>query len=108
MPAIRSSLAMSTSWRTAAMMSAEVLLRCPRRRFGKRISLWAPPAQWTTRTISEARIVDIGDDLVDQRAHDALLQPRIGGRRRPDRLEVRGEETERRGVDGGRHRRAAS
>ena len=27
------------------------------------------------------RIVDIGDDLVDQRAHDALLEPRIGRRR---------------------------
>jgi len=24
------------------------------------------------------RIVDIGHDLVDQRAHDALLKPRIG------------------------------
>ena len=39
MPAIRSSLAISTSWRTAAMISADVLLRCPRRRLGNRISL---------------------------------------------------------------------
>ncbi|MFK4654303.1 hypothetical protein ABIF97_004237 [Bradyrhizobium japonicum] len=31
--------------RTAWMMSAEVLLRCPRRRFGKRNSLWTPPTQ---------------------------------------------------------------
>jgi len=38
-PAIRSSLAISTSSRTAAMMSAGVLLRCPRRRLGKRSSL---------------------------------------------------------------------
>src|SRR5258706_7440851 len=36
------------------MISAEMLLRCPRRRFGKRNSLWAPPTQWTMRTISEA------------------------------------------------------
>src|SRR6266571_3980481 len=35
MPAIRSSLAMRTSWRTAASMSAEMLLRCPRRRLGR-------------------------------------------------------------------------
>ena len=34
MPAIRSSLAIRTSCCTAAMMSAEVLLRCPLRRFG--------------------------------------------------------------------------
>ncbi|MEK4031633.1 IS3 family transposase [Methylocystis sp. IM3] len=38
-PAIRSSLAISASSRTAAMMSAGVLLRCPRRRLGKRSSL---------------------------------------------------------------------
>src|SRR6266571_3063038 len=36
------------------MISVEVLLRCPRRRLGKRNSLWAPPTQWTMRTISEA------------------------------------------------------
>jgi hypothetical protein len=39
MPAMRSSLAISTSWRTAAITSAEVLVRWPRRRLGKRISL---------------------------------------------------------------------
>ena len=38
-PAIRSSLAISASSRTAAMMSAGVLLCCPRRRLGNRISL---------------------------------------------------------------------
>src|SRR6202049_3921735 len=38
------------------MISAEMLLRCPRRRFGKRSSLWAPPTQWTMRTISEAAL----------------------------------------------------
>src|SRR5262245_28683701 len=32
MPAMRSSLAISASWRTAAITSAEVLVRCPRRR----------------------------------------------------------------------------
>lgn len=52
-PAIKSSLAISTSSRTAATMSVDVLLRCPRRRFGRRISLWAPPAQCTIRTISD-------------------------------------------------------
>ena len=39
MPAMTSSLAISTSCRTAAITSAEVLLRCPRLRLGKRISL---------------------------------------------------------------------
>ena len=38
-PAIRASLAINASWLTAAMMSADVLLRCPRRRLGNRISL---------------------------------------------------------------------
>jgi len=38
-PAIRSSLAISANWATATMMSADVLLRCPRRRLGNRISL---------------------------------------------------------------------
>jgi hypothetical protein len=32
-------------WRTAAITSAEVLLRWPRRRPGRRISLWIPPTQ---------------------------------------------------------------
>ena len=53
-PAIKSSLAISTSSRTAATMLVDVLLRCPRRRFARRISLWAPPAQCTIRTISDA------------------------------------------------------
>jgi hypothetical protein len=44
---------------------------------GKRISLWAPPAQWTIRTISEA-VVDIRDDLLDHGAHDALLEAGVG------------------------------
>jgi hypothetical protein len=46
MPTMRSSLAMRTSSRTAAMISGEVLLRWPRRRRGKRISVWMPPASW--------------------------------------------------------------
>src|ERR1700730_9280005 len=54
MPAIRSSLAMTTSWRTAASMSAEMLLRCPRRRLGRRSSVSSPPIQWVRRTISDA------------------------------------------------------
>ena len=51
---MRSSLAISTNWRTAAITSAEVLVRCPRRRLGRRISVWTPPTQWTSRTISAA------------------------------------------------------
>ncbi|MER8944214.1 hypothetical protein NKH82_33050 [Mesorhizobium sp. M0915] len=35
-------------------MSAEVLLRCPRRLLGRRSSVWTPPIQWIRRTISEA------------------------------------------------------
>jgi hypothetical protein len=51
---MRSSLAMSTSCRTASTMSGEVELRCPRRRRGRRSSVWAPPIQWIRSTISAA------------------------------------------------------
>jgi len=34
-------------------------------------------------------VVDIGHHLMDDGAHDALLQPRIGRRCGPDGLEVR-------------------
>ena len=47
-----SSRAISASVRTASTMSADVLLRCPRRRRGSRCSVWAPPTQWMVRTIS--------------------------------------------------------
>ena len=103
-PAIRSSLAINANSRTASMMSAGVLLRCPRRRFGKRISLWMPPDQCTTDHDLRSRVVDIGHDFVDQGAHDALLQSRVGRRRRPDRLQIGAEEGERGRVD--RRRRA--
>lgn len=36
-------------------------------------------------------IVEIGQGLVDQRAHDPLLEPGIGGGRRPHGLEIVGE-----------------
>src|SRR4029077_19914267 len=36
-------------------------------------------------------VIDIGDDLVDDGAHDALLEPGVGRRRRPDRLQIGGE-----------------
>ena len=62
----------STSLRTAAITPAEVLVRCPRRRVGRRISVWTPPTQWMSRTIS-----DIGNHLMDHGADDALLQPCI-------------------------------
>ena len=47
-----SSLAISASWPTASMMLAGVLLRCPRRRSGKRCSVCTPPTQWMVMTIS--------------------------------------------------------
>src|SRR5215510_9513790 len=56
MPAMRSSLAISTSWRTAAITLAEVLVRCPRRRLGRRISVWTPPTQWMSRMLSAASV----------------------------------------------------
>ena len=40
-------------------------------------------------------LVDVGDHLVDEGAHDALLQPRVCGGRRPDRLQVHRERGER-------------
>ena len=46
-------------------------------------------------------IVDIGHHLMDDGAHDAFLQPRIGRRCRPDGLEVRRQQTERERIDGG-------
>ena len=36
-------------------------------------------------------VVHIGDHLVDDGAHDALLEPRIRRRRHPDSPKVRGE-----------------
>ena len=33
-------------------------------------------------------IIEIGDHFIDERAHDALLQPCIGCRRRPDGAKV--------------------
>ena len=41
---------------TAAITSAEVLVRCPRRRLGRRISVWTPPTQWMSRAISAASL----------------------------------------------------
>src|SRR5262249_23978002 len=56
MPAMRSSLAIRTSWLTAAITSAEGLVRCPRPRVGRRISVWTPPTRWMSRTISAASV----------------------------------------------------
>jgi len=39
--------------------------------------------------------VDVGDHFLDHRADDPFLQPRIGCRRLPDRLQVIGEGHER-------------
>jgi hypothetical protein len=49
------------------------------------------------------RVVDIGHDLVDQSAHDALLDTCIGRRRRPGSLQIGGERRKRRWISG-RHR----
>jgi hypothetical protein len=38
-----------------------------------------------------ALLVKVGDRLVDHGPHDALFQPPVGRRRRPDRLEVLGQ-----------------
>jgi hypothetical protein len=51
------------------------------------------------------RVVDICHDLVDERACDALLEPRVSHRRRPDRLEVGGQPAEHRRVDSRRSSR---
>ena len=34
-------------------------------------------------------VVDIGDDLLDDGPHDALLEPRVGRRSEPDGLQIR-------------------
>jgi len=47
-----SSLAISASLLIASTTSADVLLRCPRRRRGKRCSVCTPPIQWMMMTIS--------------------------------------------------------
>ena len=72
-------------------MSGEVLLRWPRRRRGKRNSVWTPPIQWIRSTIAAGLDVDIGDHLADHGADDALLEPGIGRRRRPDGLQIIGQ-----------------
>ncbi|ACL55381.1 conserved hypothetical protein [Methylobacterium nodulans ORS 2060] len=51
-PAITSSRAISASARTASTTSAGVLVRWPRRRRGRRCSVWAPPTQCSVSTIS--------------------------------------------------------
>src|SRR3954454_20961790 len=53
-PAMASSFMIRARPRTASTTSAGVALRCPRRRRGSRCSVWAPPAQCSTRTISAA------------------------------------------------------
>jgi hypothetical protein len=45
-------------------------------------------------------VVDIRHDLLDESADDALLQPCVGRRRRPDGLEVRRQHAERYRIDG--------
>src|SRR4051794_22408479 len=86
------------------MTSAEVLLRCPRRRLGRRISLWTPPAQWTARTISEAAS-SISATTSSMSVRTMRFSAAHLGRGGPDRLEVRSQAAERRRVDGGRGRR---
>ena len=51
------------------------------------------------------RVVEIGDRLLDDGPHDALLQPGVGRRRRPDGLEVLGQGGEGDRLEVGRARR---
>lgn len=87
---IRSSLAISTSCRMAAMISPEVLLRFPRRRFGRRSSVWAPSrcpaASPSTRppairyparkTAAENHCVALVDQFMNM---DLAARPRLPG-----------------------------
>lgn len=86
-PAIRSSLSMSTNWRTATRMSADVLLRCPRQRFGKLIPLCAPPHNARgerSRTLHHRYRQRLRGSACDtDNVVDVLLQPLIGSRRIP-------------------------
>src|SRR6202011_1224185 len=47
------------------------------------------------------RVVDIGHDLMDEGAYNALLEASICRRRIPDRFEVRGENAERSWISNG-------
>src|ERR1700719_5284066 len=51
------------------------------------------------------RVVDIGHDLMDESAYNALLEASIRRRRIPDRFEVRGENAERSWISNGCGRR---
>src|SRR6476619_7524806 len=87
------------------MISAEVLLRCPRRRLGKRNSLWAPPTQWTMRTISEAASSISATTSWMRVRTMRLLEASIRRRCIPDRFEVRGQHAERSWIGNRRGRR---
>src|SRR5690349_5414816 len=93
MPAMRSSLAISTSWRTAAITSAEVLVRCPR-----------PANPMDEQNDLGCIGIDIGNHVMDHGADDALLQPCIGRGGGPNALEIGCERGERCRIDGGRDR----
>ncbi len=54
-PAITSSLAIRTSCRTTSIMSCGVAFRCPRRRFGRRCSVWTPPGCFGRSAIPHAQ-----------------------------------------------------
>src|SRR5712664_3724314 len=83
------------------MISAEVLLRCPRRRLGKRNSLWAPPTQWTMRTISEAASSISATTSWMRVRTTRFFEASIRRRCIPDRFEVRGKNTERSWISNG-------
>src|SRR5260370_35969349 len=51
------------------------------------------------------RLVDIGHNLMDEGAYNALLEASIRRRRSPDRFEVRGENAERSWISNGCGRR---
>ena len=85
---MRSSLAISTSWRTAVITSAEVLVRCPRRRLGRHYLGVDPANPMDEQNDLGCIAIDIGNHLMDHGADDALLQPCIGRGDGPNAPEI--------------------
>jgi len=81
-----------------------VLLRCPRRRLGTQLAVGATHPVDDENDLGR-RVVDIGHDLMDEGAHNALLEASIRRRRIPDRFEVRGQNAERSWISNGCERR---
>ena len=72
-----SSRAISVRVRTALTISADVLLRCPRRRRGSRCWVWIPAYPVDGQHDLGRGVIEVGHGFVDDRAHNPLLEPRI-------------------------------